>query len=140
MTRENDVRSAARITFAALGLLAALAAPAARAGDFDGSKPLICAPVEVVDCVPGVPCFADTPQEMGAPRFLRIDFARKVVSGPKHEAKIAALETSERQLLLQGVEAGHAFSIALDREGGRMTATLSDASGAFVLFGSCTPL
>lgn len=122
-----------------LVVLALAAAPSAKGEDFDGSKPLLCAPVEVIDCVPGVPCLADTPEEMGAPAFLRIDFARKTVTGPRAEARIAALEKGERQLLLQGVEIGHAFSIALDRESGRMTATLSDASGAFVLFGSCTP-
>lgn len=49
------------------------------------------------------------------------------------------MEKSDTQLLLQGVEIGHAFALALNRESGRMTATLSDANGAFVLFGSCTP-
>lgn len=125
-----------------IGLVALVlaAAPAARAGDFDGSKPLLCAPVEVIDCVPGTPCFADTPPEMGAPAFLRIDFKRKIVTGPQAEAKIAALQKTDGQLLLQGVEIGHAFALALDRESGRMTVTLSNAEGAFVLFGSCTPL
>lgn len=131
------MRASLRIAAALLAL--GLADPAA-AGDFDGSKPLLCAPVEVIDCIPGTPCFGDTPQEMGAPAFLRIDFARKVVAGPRHEAKIAAQEASDTQLLLQGVELGHAFAIALERATGRMTATLSDAAGAFVLFGSCTPL
>jgi hypothetical protein len=124
-----------------IGLMALVlvAAPAAKAGDFDGSKPLLCAPVEVIDCVPGVPCFADTPAEMGAPAFLRIDFKKKTVTGPHAVAEIAALEKSDAQLLLQGVEIGHAFAIALDRESGRMTVTLSNVNGAFVLFGSCTP-
>ena len=121
-----------------LVVLVLAAAPAAKAGDFDGSKPLLCAPVEVIDCVPGVPCFADTPREMGAPAFLRIDFKRKTVTGPHGEAQIAALEKTDTQLLLQGVEIGHAFALALDRESGRMTATLNDANGAFILFGSCT--
>ena len=137
MKGETHVKAAARIGLVALALLAAAAA---KAGDFDGSKPLLCAPVEVIDCVPGMPCFVDTPVEMGAPSFLRIDFGRKTVTGPHAEAKIAALEKSDAQLLLQGVEVGHAFAIALDRESGRMTATLSNVNGAFVLFGSCTPL
>lgn len=136
MRGETYVKAAAWI---GLVVLVLAAAPAAKAGDFDGSKPLLCAPVEVIDCVPGVPCFADTPGEMGAPAFLRIDFKRKTVTGPRAEAQIASLEKGETQLLLQGVEIGHAFAIALDRESGRMTATLSDANGAFVLFGSCTP-
>jgi len=124
----------------ALVSLAALAVGAgAMAEDFDGSTPLLCAPVEVIDCVPDVPCFSGTPGRLGAPSFLRIDFARNTVAGPHAETRIAALQKSETQLLLQGVEAGRAFSIALDRQDGRMTATLSDTRGAFVLFGSCTP-
>ena len=127
------------IAWIGLVALVLMAAPAAKAGDFDGSKPLLCAPVEVIDCVPGVPCFVDTPGEMGAPAFLRIDFKKKTVTGPHAEARIAALEKTDAQLLLQGVEIGHAFALALDRESGRMTATLNDANGAFILFGSCTP-
>ena len=126
-------------TWIGLVALVLVVAPVAKAGDFDGSKALLCAPVEVIDCVPGVPCFADTPGEMGAPAFLRIDFKKKTVTGPHAVAKIAAVEKSDAQLLLQGVEIGHAFALALDRGSGRMTVTLSDANGAFVLFGSCTP-
>jgi len=136
MREGASVKVAAWIGFVVLVLAAV---PAARAGDFDGSKPLLCAPVEVIDCVPGAPCVADTPAEMGAPEFLRIDFARKTITGPKKQAKIAATTTSETQVLLQGVEIGLAFAVALDRESGRMTATLNNHRGAFVLFGSCTP-
>lgn len=121
------------------GLVLAYGFPsAAWAADFDGTVPLICAPVEVMDCIPGAPCFAGTPDQLGAPSFLRIDFAGKRVVGPYAEARIATVTAGDGRLLLQGVEIGHAFAIALDQETGRMTATLNDASGAFVLFGSCT--
>ena len=126
-----------RIALAALGVAAA---SAAAAGDFDGSKLLLCAPVEAIDCVPGVPCVGDTPGEIGAPAFMRIDVAKKVVIGPKRTAPIASVEKTETHVLLQGVELGHAWAIALEQESGQMTATLTNGDGAFVLFGSCTPL
>jgi hypothetical protein len=118
------------------------AAPVAHAGDFDGSRPLLCAPVEVADCVPDTDdtCVTSTPGQLGAPTFLRIDFAKQTVTGPHGVTKIATVEKHPVQLLLQGIENGHAFSIAVDRTGGGMTATLGDMMGAFVLFGACTPL
>ena len=37
--------------------LALLTAGTASAGDFDGSKLLICAPVEAIDCAAGEECY-----------------------------------------------------------------------------------
>ena len=63
--------------------LAVLTAGPVFAGDFDGSKPLICAPVEAIGCVAGEACTKGRPAAIGAPNFLRIDFAQKVIVGPK---------------------------------------------------------
>ena len=49
--------------------LAWLAAGTASAGDFDGSKLLICAPVEAIDCAPGEDCTKGRPDDIGAPSF-----------------------------------------------------------------------
>lgn len=119
--------------------LSAGAAPA-RAGDFDGSKRLICAPVLAVDCAVGEDCTRGTPDAIGAPSFIRIDFEKKAVVGTQRTSPIQAMETSAAQLLLQGQELGYGWTIAIDATTGRMTATLVDREGAFVLSGSCTPL
>lgn len=110
------------------------------ADDFGGSKPLTCATLDAIECTVGLPCFQDVPEAMGAPRFMRIDFARKIVIGPKRTTPITSIEKTTAQVLLQGTELGFAWSIALDRENGRMTATLADRAGAFMLFGACTAL
>lgn len=135
MTLRSSLTAGLRLGLPALAL--ALAPAAAGADDFDGKKTLICAPVEVADCVAGFPCYTDTPAEMGAPEFFRVDFGRKSVIGPRAEAAIKAVSVTDDQLQLQGIELGHVFSIAIDRQSGRMTGTLNDARGAFVLFGSC---
>ena len=126
-----------------LHLVAALAwltAGTASAGDFDGSKLLICAPVEAIDCAAGEDCTKGRPDDIGAPNFLRIDFAHNAIVGPKRTTPILFMDKSDDQLLLQGTELGYSWTLALDQDSGKMTATLVNREGAFVLFGSCTPL
>src|SRR5687768_1103482 len=120
--------------------LAWLAAGTASAGDFDGSKLLICAPVEAIDCAPGEPCTPGRPDDIGAPNFLRIDVAHKVIVGPKRTTPILFMDKSDNQLLLQGTELGYGWTFVLDQESGTMSATLVNREEVFVLFGSCTPL
>jgi len=122
----------------ALAVAAAASAPAAFGGDFDGSKPLICATVQAMDCVAGEDCVRGFASDIGAPTFMRIDFAQKAVIGPKRTSPVRLIEGNERQLLLQGTELGFAWSIALDKDTGQMSGTLVDRDGAFVLFGACT--
>ena len=110
------------------------------AAEFDGSRLLICAPVEAKTCAPGEFCDSVTPGEAGAPAFVRIDFNKQVIIGPETTTPIKLMETSEKQILLQGSELGFGWTIALDQESGSMSAILLDREGAFVLFGSCTPL
>jgi hypothetical protein len=121
---------------AALG--AGLAPRPARAGDFDGSKLLICAPVEALDCAAGEACAKGTPDDVGAPAFMRIDVARKAVIGAKRTSAIHFVDRSESQLLLQGTELGYGWTIAIDQASGKMAVSLVNLEGAFVLFGSCT--
>ena len=120
--------------------LALLTAGMASAGDFDGSKLLICAPVEAMDCAAGEACTKGRPDDIGAPRFLRLDVAKKVIVGPKQTTPILFMDKSDTQLLLQGTELGYGWTLALDQESGTMTTTLVNREEVFVLFGSCTPL
>lgn len=121
-------------------LIACLPLGAAIAGDFDGSKVLICAPVEAMDCASGKACDKGRPADIGAPAFFRVDVENKSVTGPKRTTRVQFMEKGERQLLLQGTELGYAWTIALNSDNGRMAITFVDREGAAVLFGSCTPL
>ena len=120
--------------------LALLTAGTALAGDFDGSKLLICAPVEAIDCSPGEECTKGRPDDIGAPSFLRIDFAQKAIVGPKRTTPILFMDKSNDQILLQGTELGYGWTLVLDQESGTMAGTLVNREEVFVLFGSCTPL
>src|SRR5262245_44225983 len=123
-----------------VAVLAELIAGTASAGDFDGSKLLICAPREAMDCARAEHCPKRSPEDSGAPSFLRIDFAHNAIIGPKRTTPILFMDKSDNQLLLQGTELGYGWTLALDRESGTMTATLVNREEVFVLFGSCTPL
>jgi hypothetical protein len=120
--------------------LAWLTAGTASASDFDGSKLLICATVEAMDCAAGEACTKGRPDDIGAPKFLRIDFAQKMIVGPKRTTPIVFIDKSNEQILLQGTELGYAWTLALDQEDGTMTVTMVNREEVFVLFGSCTPL
>ena len=93
-----------------------------------------------MDCVSGEDCTKGRPGDLGAPAFLRIDFAKKTIGGPKRTTPIVSMDTTEEQILLQGNELGYGWTFALDQEGGKFSATLVNRDGVFVLFGSCTPL
>jgi hypothetical protein len=104
---------------------------------FDGVKPLICATVQAVSCVPGEECERGLPESIGAPQFFRIDFTKKEIIGPKVTTQIRLMETSPEQITLQGFELGMGWTIALDRETGKMTMTLSGREEGFIVFGAC---
>jgi hypothetical protein len=115
----------------------ALMAGAACGGDFDGSKPLICAPVEAIDCTSSDGCIRGTPEEIGIPAFLRIDDVKKTVAGPKLTSPIEQSDLDAYQLLLRGMELGYGWSIAIDQVTGKAVFTLTDHAGVFILFGAC---
>jgi hypothetical protein len=117
-----------------------LAAAAGWAGDYNGSKNLICAPVEANNCSAVDGCTKTVPSEVGAPAFLRIDFGQQAIVGPQRSSPVKLTEKSDRQLLLMGTELGYGWTVVLEQASGEMTLTMTNADGSFVFFGSCTPL
>ncbi len=128
-----------RLCFGALALTVALGMSTAHASDLDGSRPLICATTQALDCVAGEKCLDGEAADVGAPVFMRIDFEKKEVIGPKRITPIVLVTQDADQILLQGNELGFGWTIALNKISGEMSASLVDRDGAYVLFGSCTP-
>jgi len=119
-------------------LTAGMMAMPVHAGDFDGSKPLVCATIEARDCVLGAACYTGEAKTVGAPSFIHIDFANKTMIGEKSSSPIASMEASETQLLLQGTEQGYGWAMALNLESGDFSASLTNTDGSFLMFGTCT--
>jgi len=120
------------------------------AGNFDGSKELLCAVMDLVECIPGGKCQQVTAEEVGIPNFLRIDFEKKKLratfaDGSKKNSAINNLEKIDGKVILQGAEDGIkdvrdglGWSLAIDEETGKMVLTASGDAVAFVMFGACT--
>jgi hypothetical protein len=129
-----------KLPFAVSFALFVPVAAALAAGEFDGSRPLSCAPSEINDCLPGDACKQTTPEEAGVSDALAIDFATREVRGRYREKPmpIGNLERTAEQLILQGTDLLFAWSMVTQLETGKFTATIADRKGAFVLFGACT--
>ena len=120
------------------------------AGNFDGSKELLCAVMDLAECIPGAKCQQVTAEEVGIPNFLRIDFNEKKLSatfadGSKKNSAINNLEKIDGKVILQGAEDGIegvrdglGWSLSIAEENGKMVLTASGDAVAFVMFGACT--
>jgi hypothetical protein len=120
------------------------------AGEFDGSKPLLCAAIEVMECVPGGGCQKVTPEAVNLPRFLRMSFKEKRITAPRGSEQrgttvIEDMEHIDGKLILEGAEDGFkgvrdglGWNIAINEESGDMVLTASGDRVGFVVFGACT--
>ena len=114
-----------------------LASPALAAPAFDGSAPLICAVTSMFDCTREPGCERDVPDE--GDELWRVNVEKRVVSNldGSRGSPISTVEHKDGQLLLQGMQNGWAWSLALHEETGRMSAGITDTDGVIVLSGSC---
>ena len=136
----------------ALALCVSVVAVPVGAADFDGSEPLLCASVDVMECDAGGECFRATPDGINAPQFYRVNFKEKKIIGMIQSKKgpptqIERMESVDGKLILQGAEDavegirdGVGWSLAISEETGRMVLTASGDDVGFVIFGACTPL
>ena len=123
----------------------------ATAGDFDGSKELMCACMRVIECGPDGQCKEVSAEDIGIPQFLRINFEQKTISAPQWgenqpPSPIENLEHIDGKLILQGAEDGIkdlrdglGWSMAISEETGKMVLTGSGDQMGLVVFGVCTP-
>ncbi|HET6515996.1 MAG TPA: hypothetical protein VFG09_12605 [Thermodesulfovibrionales bacterium] len=105
---------------------------------FDGTKPLLCASIEALDCDPGVECVRGLAEDMGAPKFVRVDFSKKEIRGPVQTAKILSMEKDDHQIVLQGYEIGMGWTFAIDRATGDARISFAGGNETFIIFGACT--
>jgi hypothetical protein len=108
------------------------------AADFSGSEPLTCTPLAAYSCESGKACSKVKP-ESEPPRVMTIDPPNKTVKVP-YRAELLSIANSalnNEQLQLQGTADKFAWSAVVNRETGKVTITIADRVGAYVLFGQC---
>lgn len=131
-----------RIVILATIGLCLFAFPAA-GGDFDGSKPMLCAPIDIAECALGKGCQRVTAESVGLPQFLRIDFKQRSISGKLVDGttKSVSIEMKKRQdgnLILQGVQNGRGWSMVIPEDTGKMTLSVAGNNVGFFVSGACT--
>jgi hypothetical protein len=110
---------------------------------FDGSVPLLCVPIQVVDCEFGGRCFTGTAEDVNLPQFFKVDFKQKLLSAiddASRTTKVAYTERDNGRLLMHGGQNGRGWTILISEETGKLSATISEEGVGFVVFGACTPL
>jgi hypothetical protein len=121
----------------AFGMTAVVSA-SVRAADFNGSTLLTCAPLAAYSCEPDKACSKVKP-ESEPPRVMTVDAPNKTVKVP-YETELLPIANSvlnSEQLQLQGTAEKFAWSAIVNRESGKLTISISDRLGAYVIFGAC---
>lgn len=119
-----------------------LTMPAAAAGKYDGSAPMLCAVTAVSECTADGKCQRSAPQAgNNLPTFMRVDVKGRVLradddSGRRTEIKASSVV--DGQLMLQGIENGKAWSMVIKADTGRWGGSVVEDDGSFALFGACT--
>ncbi len=110
---------------------------------FDGSAPLLCAPIEVIECEAAGKCFNGTPESVNIPQFFKINFQDKMLSATEkggRKTPIKHLEHNKGILIMQGGEAGRGWTVVISEQTGKMSATISEDRVGFIIFGACMVL
>jgi hypothetical protein len=133
-----------KLTVICLALVLGLVPYAHAATTYDGSVPLICALIEVMDCESGADCQRGAPESVNLPQFLKLNFTEKTLSTTEaaqrqQSTPIKNIEQYDSRMILQGVEGGRPWSLIIAKETGKMSATVADDQVGFVIFGACTP-
>jgi len=129
----------ARQSIVAVGLVFSAAAAAA---EFDGSVPLTCTPSKGLNCTADKGCTTLKPESPPPPGGFKmdIDFANKIIKTPYHQTNLLPVQNSainDEQLILQGASEKFAWSSVVLRKTGKITITIADRVGAYVIFGQC---
>ncbi len=115
---------------------------AAASSNFDGSRNLLCAPSDVVECDTEARCDRSSAEEIDLPSFVRVQFRKKILlsaSGEERSTAIQNILNVNGLTILQGAESGRAWSVVIDQATGRMLGSIADGEGAFTIFGACLP-
>ena len=111
-----------------------------QAAEVDGSAPAFCAFTRAVECRYQVGCDQIMPEDVLLPTFIKIDFAKKVISMPQfgsnRTTEIKSFMRVDGKLILQGHEV-RAWSLIINEKTAQMTLAVASEEDGFILFGNC---
>ena len=120
--------------------VAALSASAAHAAEeFNGSRPMDCAPTTGHDCLPTEKACKPLQPEPGKHLNLHVDVNNMKLKTPYRNdtLPIQSFSFNTKSLVLQGTSLELVWSATIHRTTGRLTVVIADREGAYVVFGQC---
>jgi len=117
----------------------------ASAGGMDGSSDIVCSAVDVIGCAEEGGCVQGTAWSFDLPDLMIVDAGKKVIRGTHEDghkavSPIKHMERSSDHLLLQGVENGRGWNLAINTKTGRLSASVVGDAVSFLVFGACASL
>jgi hypothetical protein len=125
--------------FYILSIALLLAATARAAEDFNGSRPMDCEPLQTHDCLPTAKTCTPLKPEAGKDETMHVDVARMSVKTPfrNDTLPISSFGFNTESLVMQGTSLEVVWSATIHRTNGKLTVTIADREGAYVIFGQC---
>jgi hypothetical protein len=113
------------------------------AEQIDGSKSAVCAALSAVVCISGEGCAQGSSEAINVPKFFHVNFAEQTIratrpNGKKIASKIRSKTREKGELILQGIENGRGWSMAISEKSGRSTISVAGDEIAYTVFGACT--
>ncbi|MEQ9561476.1 MAG: hypothetical protein RLN69_03070 [Woeseiaceae bacterium] len=115
----------------------------ALADDVTDVDRLLCSASEVTVCFESSDCVDVMPWELDMPQFIVIDLKKNVLSttkasGENRSTPVRTLLRDNEEIVLQGVEAGRAFSFVIDEATGLLTVAVASDGMSVSVYGACT--
>jgi hypothetical protein len=122
-------------------LVVGLVPGALAAAPYDGSAPLLCAVITVLECMPTGECQRGTAESVNIPPFVTVDVPQKMLRAADATNRTSSITSREHlngRMILQGVEGGRGWNMVIAEDTGKMSATVVEDAAGFVIFGACT--
>ena len=113
------------------------------ADDVSDADRLLCSASEVTVCFESSDCVDVMPWELDMPQFVIVDLKKKMLSttkasGENRSTPIKFLQRQDQEIILQGAEAGRAFSFVIDEVTGLLTVAVARDGLSVSVYGACT--
>ena len=104
---------------------------------------LICAFSEAALCRINEKCIEGSVKIADLPLLVRLNLDKKTIasthlSGEHRTSTILSVNTSNKNLILQGVQEGSGWSMTIHKENGQMSVSSSLNGEGYIAFGVCT--
>jgi len=129
-----------------------VSASGSAAAEAEAVQSIMCATLELRQCDAKAPCQDVEPEDVDAPRLIRVDLDAKTLTGRRADGTawqsvIDHAEEVDQKIIIQGAEDGSkdrhdgvGWTVTISKLTGRMTLAAAGDDVVFVGFGSCAAL